>query len=332
MKKILFITLLLGGISARCTAQNDSNDKIVNNDSIPLALPSYKEPRLLFNIHNGYALGLGSTYRFYPDDISSIMLIKYDGTQEKFVSYSNPSKGLGEGYRFGAGLSYILNDFINIGMDIDYFKSTIQKVRDSTFRENLTAPGSGQPDDYKYEERTTISYDATLISLTPNITFKAISRPKWFIYNKLGAILTFRPNSLQEDMTDVKVHKARQGVVRDSASLSIKRYEWDIKKPSLGFMGAFGIQVKLAEKIRAFGELQFSHLVFLAKKRTVTEYTVDGADRLNTLSLNARQVNFVKSFTQDFSNYDPNRPSQSLVQRIPLSYIGLQVGLTFQLK
>ena len=34
-----------------------------------------------------------------------------------------------------------------------------------------------------------------------------------------------------------------------------KTYDWGIRNPSVGFMGGIGAQIRLTEKIRAFGEL-----------------------------------------------------------------------------
>lgn len=333
MKQITFFSLFIFGVSACCFAQQDSAAYRENNNTLLPVLPIAKEPRFLVNIHSGYAFGLGSTFKFYPDDIRSISVIKTDNnTPLKSTSYSNPSKGLGDGFRIGAGFSYILNDFINLGMDLDYFESTISKVRDSSYRQTTANPPMGEPDDYSYSERTKISYDATLLTLTPHITFKAISRPKWFIYNKLGAVITFRPNSLEHDVTDITIRKGWQGFFKDSASKISTKYDWGIKNPAVGFMGAFGMQVKIAERIRAFGELQFSHIVFVVRKRTLMDFTVDGADMKNTLPVSVKEIEFVKSFTTDFSNSNPNQPSQTLIQRIPITYIGMQFGIAYQIR
>jgi hypothetical protein len=290
-----------------------------------------KEPRFFLNIHAGYSVGLGSTFKFYPDDVSAIV-VKQDGNGApvKTIDYSNPTKGLGDGFRFGMGGSYVINDFMNINLDFDYFKSTIQKFRDSSIQQTNQPVNNNSADEYFYSERNTTSYAATLLSLTPSITFKAIAKPKWFLYNKLGAVITFRPNSLQEDRTDVKTRMGWQGFYRDSSSSTIKKYEWGIRNPAFGFMGAFGGQVKLRNNLRLYAELQYSHIVFVIKKRTLTEFNVDNKRMENSLPRSVREIEFVPSFSSGNSN-DPNMPSQTIVQRIPISYIGLQAGICLQL-
>ncbi|MBC7886258.1 MAG: hypothetical protein H7Z13_00095 [Ferruginibacter sp.] len=332
MKQISFTSLLIFGLSMFCMAQKDNSKNQKNRDTIHPTLTLSKEPRFLMNIHGGYALGLGSTFKFYPDDVSSVsVFVPGNGTPGKSTNYRNPTKGLGDGFRIGGGFSFILNDFINIGMDLDYFKSTIKKTRDSSYLETQISSLMPGPDEYGYQERKTISYNATLITLTPHITFKAISRPKWFIYNKIGAVVSFRPNSVQKEVTDITVRQGWQGFYKDSLSQAVTNYEWGIKKPALGFMGAFGMQVKIAKKLRAFGELQFSHIVFIARRRSLTDFAVDGRDMKSTLPVSLREIEFVKSFSTG-SNSNPDQPVQALIQRIPITYIGVQLGIAFQLR
>ncbi len=285
-----------------------------------------KESRFLFNVHGGYNVGLGSTFKFYPDDITNISVEIIDNNSSvKNVTSKSSSKGLGDGFRYGAGLSYILNDFINIGLDVDYFKSTIRKVKDSSYREVNSAASS----DYTYKDRTTISYDADLLTITPSITFKAISRPKFFIYNKIGAIVTIRPNSLQRERQDISSRNGWMGFFKDSTAYSEKKYDWGLKNPAFGFMGSVGAQVKVTEVIRAFAEIQFSHVIFKVRSRTLTDFEVDGKEKINTLTESERKTQFEKELTNNEWNMDPNKPSRQIAQRFPVTYIGLQIGVAY---
>ena len=330
MKKISFYLIAFTIFSINCFGQK-KNTYQKNNDSL-LQLINLKEPRFLLNFHNGYAIGLGSTFKFYPDDISSISVIDNGNNDPDITTtYGNPTKGLGDGYRVGGGISYILNDFINIGLDVDYFKSTIQKSRDSNYTliPANARVGTGTASLYNYKETSTISYVARLITFSPNITFKAISRPKWFIYNKVGAIITFRPNSMQNETTEVFT-KDMQNSVIDSSARIFKQYKWQFKNPALGFMGALGMQVKLGDGVRAFAEAQFSHVVFVASQRSLNNYLINNSDALNSLPVSLRELQFVKTYTTNNNTLDPDMPSQTLTQRIPITYVGVQLGLVFQ--
>ncbi|MFT3936566.1 MAG: hypothetical protein QM726_23275 [Chitinophagaceae bacterium] len=299
----------------------------IPKDSLP-ALKIKDEPKFNLNVHMGYSMALGSTFKFYPDDVSSIVMKMQDNNVvSKDVTYKAPKKGLGEGFRIGAGFSYVLNDFINVGIDIDYFRSTIRKTRDSSFTQSFS---TGSIQQMSYNERYTISYDATLITFSPNITLKAISRPKWFLYNKVGAIFTFRPNSIEHDTKESNTKMNWQGFVKDSSYYSDTRYEWVIKNPSFGFSGGIGAQFKLTEKIRVFSEVQFSHIVFVVSRRKTTSYNVDGQELVNNLTVSEKEIDFEKNFKTDDWIPDPNKPNKAVTQRIPITYVGMQAGLVYR--
>lgn len=317
-----WLCLYTGAFAQAYKTNNDLPD--VN----PSIRPLKNEPRFIFTIHGGYAMALGSTFKFYPDDISSIKVEMKDNTvTSKTMSYRSPKKGLGEGFRVGVGLSYILNDFINVGLDVDYFRSTIRKIKDSSLHQTLS---TGPVSDYNYQERYTISYDATLITFTPNLTFKAIARPKWFLYNRVGAVINFRPNSIQNETQQIRSSMNWQGFIKDSTATNKRRYEWGIKNPSLGFMGSVGAQFKITERIRAYTELQFSHIVFVVTRRSLTSYSIDGKEMVNTLPVSEREISFKTDFRSEEYQPDPNKPAVAITQRIPITYVGLQTGLAYR--
>lgn len=286
------------------------------------------EPRFLVNVHAGYAFALGSTFKFYPDDVRSISVQQIENNApQKTTTYQAPTKGLGQGFRIGAGISYIINDFVNVGMDLDYFQSTISKTRDSSFYQVQ----SGAPmNEFTYKEKFKISYNATLLTITPNIMIKAISRPKYFIYNKVGIVFTFRPNSLQTETTDGSYTMGWQGFYRDSSARTERTYEWGIRNPSVGFMGGIGSQVRVSERIRVFGEMQFSHIVFVVRERTLTSFKSDGRELVNTLPVMERELKFEKDLSSEEINTNPSQPMRTIVQRIPITYIGLQAGVVYR--
>ena len=323
---LLFLSASLIGFS-----QKKHKTSYQPGDTISPPIVIKKEAHFIFNLHSAYSIGLGSTFKFYPDDISNIRIEQSaSNNPDKFITYSNPTKGLGDGYKFGFGVSYILNDFINVGLDFDYFNSTIKKYRDSSYHQTNLFSSTNVNDEYMYSERNSISYKATLLSFTPNITFKAISRPKWFLYNKLGAIITFRPNSLQEDITNINTSLNWQGFKKDSSTSIIKKYEWGIRNPAYGFMGAFGGQFKIAERVRLFAEAQFSHIVFVIKKRTLTDFIIDKQHTENNYPVSVRELEFVKSFSINTTNENPNLPTKTIIQRIPITYVGIQIGIAYQ--
>ena len=67
------------------------------------------------------------------------------------------------------------------------------------------------------------------------------------------------------------------------------------------------------------------------KKAELTKLTVNGVDKLPTLTASEKEVEFVDSYS--YSNAgpgNPSTPSKSLKMYVPLSSVGLNVGLHFR--
>jgi hypothetical protein len=321
MKKFSALVMALLALGAVAFSQSPDSTR-------PIKI--MKEPKFIFTLHSGYAVALGSTFQFYPDNITNIVANSpAGGTPSEQVTYKAQTRGLGEGFRYGAGLSYVLNDFINVGIDFDYVRSSISRTRDSSMQS--TQPMSnGVTMTNNFNEANTIAYSTQLLTISPNITFKAISRPKFFIYNKIGGILVLRPNAIQHQTVNDQWVTQWQGYSKDSSSTTASRYDWGIHGPALGFMGAIGAQVKLLERVRAFAEVQFTHVLYVIKNRVLTSYDVNGQQMVNTLSESEREVIFQKTLTTNTLSENSNAPTYTVTQRFPLTYVGLQVGLAYR--
>ncbi|MDQ6762310.1 MAG: hypothetical protein M3015_06755 [Bacteroidota bacterium] len=321
-KHYLLLPLLI--LCIPCMAQQQTPNNSISDSFKVLKIE--RQPRFYINVHSGYAIGLGSTFKFYPDNITQVQVEeRSNGQQTTTFKNKEQKKGLGDGFRVGVGFSYIVNDFINVGLDVDYFRSKISKVKDSSF----TRYNADNTIDYSYNEKYKISYDATLLTFTPNITFKAISRPKFFIYNKIGAVLVIRPNSIQKETQNGDYKTNSLGSVTDSSSFTVRKYDWGLKNPAYGFMGGLGGQVKLSENIRAFAEVQFTHVVFRVRNRILTTFLVDGKEMISSLPISSRELIFKDSFVST-ANTNPNEPTITVYERFPITYLGLQAGIAYR--
>lgn len=298
-----------------------------SKDSFPV-IKIKNEARFYVNIQGGYATSLGSTFRFYPDNITSISIKKpYNAPVEKLVNYKEESKGLGSGARIGVGFSYIVNDFINAGIDVDYFRSSIGKTKDSSFYSSTKSGANIK--ELIYDEQYNISYETTLLLFSPNITLKAIIRPKFFIYTKLGAIIILWPSSIQHETVDGHLQLGLQGYYKDSSIFKQKTYKWGIQNPAFGFTGAVGGQVKITEQIRIFSELQFTHINLKTQNTRLTNYTINGVDNLSSLNQSQKETVFKKSYESGTTAANPDMPSVGVYQKFPITYAGLQVGVVY---
>jgi hypothetical protein len=85
--------LLLLPVAASSQAQ-----PFIPDSNSTIAFKFKKQPRFYLTVHGGYSVALGSTFKFYPDDVNSISVQMIENTApSKDVSYSATTKGLGEG-------------------------------------------------------------------------------------------------------------------------------------------------------------------------------------------------------------------------------------------
>ena len=90
-------------------------------------------------------------------------------------SFKTNSKGLGSGPRAGVGIGAIVSEFINIGIDAELL-----------FGADLTTDNTYKGSNYTYTSTNKTTF--RVLSIIPNITFKALSRPSYYIYNRLGLV------------------------------------------------------------------------------------------------------------------------------------------------
>jgi len=302
------------------------NSGIPDSAQIPFQIKIKSQPRFYINLHASGDMALGSTFKFYPDDITSVS-VKATGstiTQENVTS-KTATKGLGDGFRFGGGISYIINDFINIGLDFEYFRSTISKIKDSSYTHTDETNGGI---DYLYNEQSKITYYESFYTFTPNIIFKAISHPNFYIYNKIGAIIAIKPYNTQKENQYITKQRPGSGSP-DSTDNINKSYTLKLNNPSFGFMGGIGIQVRVHGKILVFGEAQFSHILFEPKSRQLLQYTDNGVSKLNTVTESEARIEYENSISGDALNINPQLPTKAIVQKFPVTYVGFQAGIAY---
>lgn len=71
MKRIM-LTALVISCSLAGFCQSPDSKYVVGDSMFSIKLKS--EPKFYVNFHGGYSMALGSTFKFYPDDVSSIQL------------------------------------------------------------------------------------------------------------------------------------------------------------------------------------------------------------------------------------------------------------------
>jgi len=174
------------------------------------------------------------------------------------VNFPLEGLGMGGGVRAGVGIGIILNEFINLGLDGEYLMGTKIKLNQyTTPEESMRAGGSG----YTLEAHRTLSHE--VISVIPNIVFKAISKPNYYVYNRLGVVVGL-PFGMTEDFFLYYHHHNDKG---ETHTMEDRKKEILYKgkhtlKPAIGYQFSLGVQVVISERLRGFLETSAYNISF----------------------------------------------------------------------
>ena len=217
--------------------------------------------KVYIKIYGGYGLLTPGSYRLESTS--------YNTTGSTTTGTATISKtGFGSGPKFGGGIGFIVSDFLNIGVDAEYFSGT--KVS-STSSYNESSSG------YTYLSTSQTQFTYTCISISPHVIFKALSKPNYLIYNKLGIFLNL-PFNLNESSSDTAsdVQTSYFSNIKDN---DVNTYKMNL---NVGLNVALGIQFRLTEKLRGFAEI-FGNYLVLSPKSSLETYTekVDAQNGVN---------------------------------------------------
>ncbi len=180
------------------------------------------------------------------------------------IAFHVAKTGTGAGLRTGAGIGFIINEFINIGIDGEYLFG--KKIN---LNENITSAQSSQASTSGYSLEAKRTFEHEVVSVIPNIVFKAISKPNYYVYNRLGVVFgiplkitesyfqhyhwkTITPNVFLHTLGEKDINVTYNG-----------KYTL---RPSVGYQFSLGTQVLLTEKLRGFLEFTAYSISFNRNK------------------------------------------------------------------
>jgi hypothetical protein len=230
-------------------------------------------------------------------------------------------KGLGSGIRAGAGIGVIASDFLNIGVDVEYLVGAALKSK--------SAYSSGT-----YASSSERQFEYTCISVIPHVIFKAISKPDYLVYNKVGILLNL-PFDLKVTQNDTSSNSSVSytGKTVTQGAYSIKM--------TAGLNVALGVQVRVNDKLRAFGEVFGNFLTVVPETyhETYTSVGQNGASvststgvtdityiKEGDLSYISNSVANDKGGTHTVNKYDVSVSSN----KYNMNSIGVNIGVTFR--
>jgi len=216
-----------------------------------LSSVSYGQSKTYFvKVYGAY--GLFTPGSFKP--VSSAVALDNDQNSIKV-----PRLGMGAGVRVGAGIGMVINDFLNIGLDGEYHIGT-----------KMTGNTNYSGTNWDYKSETILDY--TIFSIIPNITFKAISQPDYYVYTRLGLLIGIPLEMTGEENTIDEYTDVINGIFTSTSTYTKTTYEL---KTSLGYQVAIGVQVRISDAVRAFGEIVAYGISFNRNRDVQTEKYTD---------------------------------------------------------
>ncbi len=219
--------------------------------------------KLFLKAYSGVGFVSPGSYRI--NSTSAITIYDPVGGNTITVVETESKKGIGRGVKFGVGIGYAMNDFVNLGIDIEYQKG-------QTVTNDLGSYGNPYNFDSTFAEM-----HCNTTSVSPHILFKALAKPRYFIYNRLGAIFTM-PFTLYRRQGGHASESQNWPPVADTIGSNLLTRNYNLERTDrvsfgIGFNVALGINFKLTERMRFFTEFfgNFSAL----KSNTSASSSVD---------------------------------------------------------
>jgi hypothetical protein len=225
--------------------------------------------------------------------------------------FSQSKQGLGNGVRFGGGIGVIASDFLNIGVDVDYLSGSKMSGSATTIN----------PARYSFLGKTEMSY--TALSITPHVIFKALSKPDYLIYNKLGILLNL-PMELKQNLSDTSY-----GDFEGSWNSQVEKRVFKVGL-TVGLNVALGVQVRLTDKLRGFSEIFANYLVLSPTDLNVTSNGVNKAPGgTPTPFSNTSHTVYVKDGTVATSS-DGTQTQPVSGNQFNMNTIGINIGVSYR--
>lgn len=232
------------------------------------------------------------------------MLYKYE-TDGSSRTISIVPVGLGSGFNGSASFGYMFSKYVGIDLSLNGF---------------LGVPTSGDSVvQLLGGTQAGIKVAGALISVTPGVVITA-GLDKVNPYARFGLqigalpLMFARYTSENASVNPAQKTEATNGYYGGVA---------------LGYMATGGCDFRLSKLINLFAELTFAHATWSPSYSEIIEYTVNGEDKLSTLTVHQKKTDFVDKIN---SNTIPsaNTPKQALRKTIPFSTASLNFGIKFR--
>ena len=252
------------------------------------------------NVGGGYNLGIAN----------QSLLNNYERTNN-IVKMENVKTSLGKGLNFGLNLGYMFNGNIGIDLQCSYL---LGDETTGEFEDNFTFF------DINYYDFEKISIKSQMFRVNPSIII-ASGFDKLDPYARFGVIFGF--GSINLNYLDEEY----ENNILENKVIEKWKYNGGM---AFGISSALGLMYHISDLISVYGELDLVGMSYAPIKGVMTEYTVNGADKLPNLTTDDKEIDFVDDITYDYNNPPSSaEPSKELKNYLPYSSIGLNIGVRF---
>lgn len=252
-----------------------------------------------------YGFGTGYGHSAAPNLFSAYDYEDISGTETSTLKKGNGSFGRGAQLNVFAGLP------IGNGISAELAAAYLYGF---TSKSSSNSQGSGS---FSYSSDDQIR--SRTFRLMPSLKFQ-MGSGKTTPYMKAGAVIGFGSKLIMES-------SGSSSSQFGGNSSNTMKMEFT-GRTSLGFSGALGLQFELSKKLHFFTEVHMITHSWAPKRSVITEYTNNGADMLPSMDTNEKETEYLNKYTE---SDDPNAPDKELKYFMPLSSIGLQLGLVLNL-
>jgi Outer membrane protein beta-barrel domain len=230
-------------------------------------------------------------------NVENFQSVTQTGTTTREIE--NIKFSFGKGINAGVNVGYMFNEHIGLDLGIQYLVGSKTKATSKDFGGDIN----------------TRTISAKMLQVKPSLVL-ATTMKNITPYAKLGLVLG-----------SGKV----TGVVEDISGSYVVQETSELKKGlAIGFNAALGINFPMSKNLTFSAEINTVNMQYSPKKGSITKYTENGVDELPSLSVNDREIEFVKKAVFNYTSpASPNAPRQQAAVALPFGSIGVNVGVKY---
>jgi hypothetical protein len=249
--------------------------------------------KLYFTVNGGYALESNKT-----NLVGEYFFYSSTATNATTTTFEPVSFSLGKGVNFGGTVGYMFHKNIGAELGVNYLLGGEATTKQTSYTGDYSNRG----------------YKAKMLLFKPTLVISA-GFEKINPYAKFGLLMSTGSVTQQFDS-------------KNGANTSEQTTKMD-GGIGIGFTASAGISYGITPKMAIIGELNYNGLTYSPKKGLLTASSKNGIDELATLTTSDKETEYTNTLIDDGTPSDPNKPSKTYFQNLPLSSLGFNIGLRY---